>query len=370
MVMYFICETCGQKYSRPTYTSTATSETKRFWREKEGTAYGICSECYKKEQTEKREKAMSESGLPELTGSEKQIEWATKIRFEKYETSKGYTKNMTPKGAEIYDRLFGMTEAKFWIDNRDEGFRELVKVIMDMAPPDVEAEIKAEEKKEADEKKESQKQSVLQPESPVDETPVEIRVSDDSVAIVSKKDDRIINICRGMGYKWESGAWRRTMTYRTGIAVDRAAEIGNKLLNIGFPIIIENAEASEKAVNATFEPEHTRWIGVSKDEPKSFFINWKERNDRLYETAKSLPKAKWVKPDVEVSIKYFREVEEFAELMGFRFSPGALKTIVEYKDSLEVKKVIPEAAPEVELADGLQKILETDNSIIEDLKDD
>jgi len=369
MVQEFICEVCGQKYTRPTYTATSTKQTKEFWREKEGTVFGKCYDCYKKEQEEMKKKASEEANLPELSGSGKQVDWASKIRFEKYEQAKPYMKGLNSKGIEVYDRLFGMTEARFWIDNRDKSLRDLMAKVASMAPVEVEAEIKAEEEKEKQAKKEVQKKSVLQPENPADETPVEIKIGNDSVAVISKKDDRIINICKELSYEWKEGTWRRSMTYRTGSAIDRAAEIGNKLLSAGFPVLIENSEAVEKAVNATFEPEYTRWISISKVEPKRFFINWKGRDNRIYETAKSLPKAKWVRPNVEVSIKYFREVEEFAELMGFRFSPGAQKAIKEYKESLEVKQVNPGKAPEIEHPDGLKKILESDNNIIEDLKD-
>ncbi|MFA5305916.1 MAG: hypothetical protein WC365_00555 [Candidatus Babeliales bacterium] len=364
MVRSFICETCKNEYSRPTYTATATRQTKEYWREREGTEFGTCSECYKKEQEEKRQKAISEAGLPELTGSEKQIGWATKIRFDKYEISKDYTSKMSPKGAEVYDRLFGTVEAKFWIDNRDKSFRELATLVMSMAPAEVEAEIKAEEEKES-----KAKMQVLLPATPVDETPVEIKVADVAVIVNSKKDEKIIEVCKNSGYSWKDGAWRKAISFRTGTAIDRAADIGNKLLNAGYPVAIDNADAAQKAVSAEFEPECTRWVSVPKGETGRFMIYWRGKNQSLYETARSLPHSSYDSPDIMVPIKYFREVEDFAGLYGFKFSPGAIKAIAEYKASLEVKRVVPGKAPKVEWSDGLKKILESSNDIIEDLKE-
>lgn len=369
MLMKFICETCGEKYSRETYTSTSSKQSKEYWREREGTVFGQCYDCYKKEKEEKKQKAMEEASLPELTGSEKQIEWATKIRFQKYEESRPYMKDgkgLTMKGLETYDRLFGMSEAKFWIDNRDKQFRELMNMVAAMMPAEIETEIKAEEEKESKEK-----MQVLQPENSIDGTPVEIRVTDAEVSVISKKDEKIIDICKDKGYSWKNGAWRKSISYRTGISIDRAADIANKLLSIGYPVTIDSAEATAKAVSAEFEPECTKWIFTNTNEKYKgwLIINWKERNSDLYNTARSLPRSRYDSPDVIVPIAYFREVEDFAGLYGFKFSPGAQKAIAEYKDSLEVKAVSPEKAPEIEKPKGLKSILENDNNVIDDLKD-
>ncbi len=365
MTMYFICETCKQKYSRQTYTATSAKQSKEYWRERADTEFGLCSDCYKKEQEEKRQQAMEEAGLPEITGSEKQIAWAEKIRFEKYESLQPLPK-MTPKGIEAYDRLFSTTEAKFWIDNRNCIARELIVKMASMAPADVEAEIKAEEEKES-----KAKMQILQPENPIDETPVEIKVTETAVTVNSKKNEKIIDTCKDAGYKWIDGAWRKTIGFKTGIAIDRAADIGNKLLSMGYPVAIDDAEAATKAVSADFEPECTRWVSVNAKSIKKeeLCINWKERNDRLYSTAKSLPKAKYVSPDVEVPIKYFHEVEDFAGLYGFKFSPGAQKAISEYKAIIEVKLVTPAKAKDPEKPKGLKGIMD-DTKVIEDLKDD
>jgi hypothetical protein len=365
MVMDFMCESCGQKYSRQTYTVTAAKSSKEFWRSKQDTTFGTCPECYKKEQEEKRQNKMVKSGLLELSGSEKQISWALKIRLEKYEASERYVKVLKSKGIEVYDRLFAITEAKFWIDNRNSNFEDLMKLVAAMASADVEAEIKAEEEKES-----KAKMQVLLPENPVDETPVEVKVTEFAVSVISKKDEKIIEVCKNSGYTWKDGAWKKEIGFRTGPAIDRAADIGNKLLSMGYPVAIDNVEAAQKAVSAEYELECTRWISVPASDPNKFNIKWEGKNNELYETARSLPKSSYTSPYVEVSIKYFREVEDFAGLYGFKLSPGAIKAIAEYKESLEVKAVTPKKTPEqVKPKDGLKDILKSDTNIIDDLKD-
>ena len=50
------------------------------------------------------------AGLPELTGSDKQIAWASDIR----------SKAQKYLSAESFARISGETAAKFWIDHRDD----------------------------------------------------------------------------------------------------------------------------------------------------------------------------------------------------------------------------------------------------------
>ena len=92
-----------------------------------------------------------EAGLPELTGSEKQIAWALDIRKERIDQYWKYIKaiqnldeilenaesdeqrEMFKKNAETakgrLDRVFSHTESKWWIDTRNEiTLKELAKI--------------------------------------------------------------------------------------------------------------------------------------------------------------------------------------------------------------------------------------------------
>lgn len=84
----------------------------------------------------------------------------------------------------------------------------------------------------------------------------------------------------------------------------------------------------------------------------------------------SLPGSKWDNPSVVVKMQYYTEVEEFAELYGFKFTEAARKAIEDYKEALiKVEIVKPAEVEEEPLKDGLADILNSGSDIIDDLKD-
>lgn len=108
---------------------------------------GLCPECWKKQQEEKRTKENAEAAeksaemaLPDLTGTVKQIAWACSIRLQKIESlSKGADRQIkkieeSPKNADKKPIGIAMvknalnwfiqqhTTASYWIDNRDAMF--------------------------------------------------------------------------------------------------------------------------------------------------------------------------------------------------------------------------------------------------------
>ena len=95
-------------------------------------------------------------------------------------------------------------------------------------------------------------------------------------------------------------------------------------------------------------------------------------NDDFYKKAKKLPGAKWNSGAMQVSVEYYKEVEEFADVLGFKFSESAKKEIEKYKEKEGhyEKKSVTEAVPEESASvDRLKEILEKDG-VIEDLIDD
>ncbi|MBN2329425.1 MAG: hypothetical protein JXR73_19955 [Candidatus Omnitrophica bacterium] len=88
--------------------------------------------CYRAQQTERIAAADAAENLPELTGSEKQIAWALKIRREKIDDFKKQTAKVTdPKIKEIIEWLSGHAEAKFWIDHRFDTFQDFGRLGME-----------------------------------------------------------------------------------------------------------------------------------------------------------------------------------------------------------------------------------------------
>lgn len=126
-----ITYSCGHQ-GRVIITGTKEERKRKYeWYEN----VALCPECYKKQKEAEREKQHQEAllktaGLPELTGTEKQIKWAIDIRakaLEKWEKCKeaNTPEEPAPEFVKfVENEIFaGKTEAKWWIENREIGNR-------------------------------------------------------------------------------------------------------------------------------------------------------------------------------------------------------------------------------------------------------
>ena len=128
MAKYTITHTCGHEetlYLVGKHTMRdATCERERA---------RICRECWIAAQTAKAAEASSE--LPALTGSEKQVNWALQLRVTRLNELKAYfakkevacaaqRPDQMPQLLALRERVLsfalGHTEAKFWIDSRND----------------------------------------------------------------------------------------------------------------------------------------------------------------------------------------------------------------------------------------------------------
>jgi hypothetical protein len=94
-----------------------------------------CYACYKAEQDEKRAAANAkaaaenkETGLPTLTGSEKQIAWAESIRSAAAKEIGELVATAKPEMAAVVNQaaegILSATESKWWIDHRTSDWRQ------------------------------------------------------------------------------------------------------------------------------------------------------------------------------------------------------------------------------------------------------
>ncbi len=338
---------------------------------------GLCPECYQKhleEEMERKNKEAAEKAkemeLPELQGTEKQVVWANTIRQQLIEKFNNEIDGLDDKSLkmELFKILDYMlqnkTNASWYINNRYTLFTFLLE--------DLEKEIPTEEEiKEKDLETQIKIESTVYPENKVTNAVVEIKVLDDTIKVYFEKNNDFIKIVKDLGYKW-NGVWKREINYTNGTVEDRAAELGNKLLNEGFPICILDEEIRRKAIEGDYEEECTRWIYIRKEGKYKgwLVIKWQGYNNRLYNVARKLPGSKW-DSGVVVRIEHIDEVQEFAELYGFRFSKGAIKAIERYKESLKLAEVVtPVEVKENEKKDGLKEILSSDTCILPDLFDE
>lgn len=134
---YYGTYVCGHEGAVQIYGPTKEHE-----RKKNYIFSNLCPECEKLELQKKRDEANQKSmavavklGLPALTGSEKQIAWATTIRNEQMECVNSLVKEREEFRVKISDEILitidewkkafenileTETTSKFWIDNREE----------------------------------------------------------------------------------------------------------------------------------------------------------------------------------------------------------------------------------------------------------
>lgn len=359
----------------------------------------LCPECWRKHLEKERERQNEEAAikaaemeLPELQGTEKQVAWANTIRQNIIERLDELAQNERDirEFNFLYDcKLQGedilkirdfiienKTKASYFIDARNENIYRILKNEMKEALKTDEEKAKEEIEKMIE--TEIKAEATVQPKEKKYDTVAEIKVTDDKVSVYYPKNQEFYDIVKKqLGFKWSGSCWEKKISFRTGPAEDRAAELGNKLLNAGFPIMILDPDIRQKAITADYEPEHHRWISklVSGKYEGWFAIQWPYGED-FYSKARSLPESKWNSPNVVVKPEYYKEVEEFAELYDFRLSPGAKEIIKEQQEKeriIEEKalKVDPEKPKEKGYNDnGLQNILNSSDEILDDLKDD
>jgi hypothetical protein len=133
-----ICKDCGKEFEwrRKCYNRKEANNSEEWAKEN----VNQCPDCWHKEQMEiknQKEKESSDAfaaelekyNLPALTGTEKQVEWATTIR------NNAVGKTISQKPTEIFwEMIESHTDAKWWIDHRDEVTRsvyEFVSLLME-----------------------------------------------------------------------------------------------------------------------------------------------------------------------------------------------------------------------------------------------
>jgi len=326
------CSECGEEYRVQMYGPHKTREWKvNNWN-------GICDDC--KDATKAELIGQNQSGdLQELTGSDKQIAWAMKIRAAFISKKCTVFENITKEMQELLDAstelILAEQSAHWWIESRDNSKIDLLqdaseKLKSSSTDDNIEEELQADVEAE----------SVIRPLSPVTETIANISLAENKIAISFKeKNDDFKEIVKTHGYRWNT-PWEKKLSYATGNIEDRIAEIGHALLADGFQIRVLNTDIHKKIKSGDFEQEHTRWISVLIDShPDSFYIAW-NYNDNLYDAAKRITGARYEKPGVIVDMEQIDEVMDFADIYKYKFSPGAKKLIERAKKTREAATVI------------------------------
>ncbi|WP_300924884.1 hypothetical protein [uncultured Clostridium sp.] len=321
----------------------------------------VCESCYGKQIKEMNEKAALEAKemeLPELKGTDKQIAWANTLRQQLIESFETLRKTLIKANKEtdtlenVLDYILrNKIKASFYIDRRNSSVLSIIEAFKEPADPLTQQIIN---------------ECTVCPVEVKHDGIVEIKANEEIIEVSYENNEEFKNLVRKLGYRWNFKFWVREISETTGSYEDRAAELGNKLLNEGFVVSIQEKEIREKAVNGEFEKECKRWIYARSN--KKLAIVWKGRSDSLYNASRKIPSARWEDRAMTVNVSKYKELEEFAEMYDFRFTKASRRLIDSYiEDFKNINKVVPKKVEETILKDGLNDILNSSREIISDL---
>ena len=343
------CPNCGntERKSLP-HRNRRLAESHADWMIQNG---WVCSTCYAEAQKEESKAAAyisAKEGLPPLNGSEKQVQWGETLRRNMMEWFAEKLRDFWSKQQEyckneedcekvdlvvksVKDKLTTKTDASWWITHRDSGFALFDDLIKE-AVYDLQVGNNPEAPNAPDQAliAEALAEATLIPESSETTIAAEITSDDNTIKIkfAEKREDFRL-LVRSLGYKWNGEFWCRTINSRSGPLDDRLAEAGNKILDIGIPVRIFDADLRSKAINADFAPEQKRWVQAASGNYKEYLAFSWAYEDKLYDEVRRLPGSRWANPYVMVPVSSFDAVLDFVDDYGFMMTDAA-------KEALEV----------------------------------
>lgn len=338
----------------------------------------MCPQClaaHRKAEADKLAEQAQADGFPKLTGTEKQIIWAEQIRarsvdwiVETRTHAEQYIADAVPSDQvhlrEQYDSwnraadyiLETETSASFWIDHRDSVAEAIEQLANKMESVEIDV----------------LEETTVYPEQQTHGI-AEILLLDDDVVVKYPRDEDFRSAVKEAGFSWSSDhkVWHKKITQFTGSAVDRASEVGNILLRAGFAIRCQNDHVRQLSTTGNFEPECKKWVCKrSLGDYKGWLaILIPYRDQDMYNNAKRIPDSRWSLGNIVVPINKYQLVLDFADLFGYKISKGAQEEIARYKES-RMHAVTPATPIKPIQVDRLQEILDSDDSVIDDLKDE
>lgn len=349
----------------------------------------LCPECRRKAENERVTKLAEENGLAQLSGTEKQVAWAMKLRQDildsllrlDKEVDKGVNNEAVKE--DIQKAIAYVSErkdSKYFIDGRHDAFKftninkctqynlielrrklcEYAKAYDEEHSTENELERLAQEEAIAIEKA---NQTEVHPENQTSTTVVTIKVNDDNdVMLQSAYDKELVDTIHGLAFNmaWCKPVWKYHVRKNCGTVDAVAAEIGNKLLEAGFPVVFPTHDIAEKASSGDFERYHLNAIFKHKSNDKVFIVECNRHDDNMSKLIRGISKAKRIGAGCfHIPVASYKELEEFSEENNFFWTGAATERLNEYKQSImtvkpkhiEDAKAVEPTRKEVDISD-------------------
>ena len=268
--------------------------------------------------------------------------------------------------------LLRETSSKFWIENRSINVVDIEDLLLEYEG--YEETVETVETVSEETKKEVLEELTIRPAQPATELVAEIRVQGDLVSTsFPERNEEFRVLARELKFTWQNSRWERKTGIISGSSLDRATELGVKLLAKGFPVRVYDDALQKKIITGDYEPECTRWVMQNVDSGM-FIIKWDRSRDDFYAESKKLPGAKWKSGSgMLVPKESFREVLDFADRYKFQLSPGAQELLEEARAEFETAMVANVKVPQrTNAAPGRPKLSadQVDGEIDESLHDE
>ena len=275
--------------------------------------------------------AEADAELPGLTGSDKQVSWATEIRTSRINIAKsdtmllGMLSTSREQSGEFLKCLRSIRRAHWWIETRTLGRGQFMLAAFDeglkaryATPPKDNATAHA-----------VLEEALLAPtktRGPI----AEVSLATGKVRVVLIEFDEATNtLLKRCGYRWDAPAWTRQAV--DDMAGHRAVEIAVRLLAHGCPVRIFDEALRQRAVENDYEPESPRRVEVSTSEKYStkFHLVWALDSNptQCKKSASQLRGAKVFDDGAYVTASHFEEIQDFASQNGFTITQEAQSLI-------------------------------------------
>lgn len=368
------CSKCGGTFEKVKYNCANRSDADR-WEAWAVEYFDTCPDCWKQEQKEASEKVhqkQMEYGFAELRGPEWLVQKAVEQR------QKFIDFGLRKFSAEIIQQLKGETEvtepviakakeiaSADWWDTPGDALNRICDIL------DKEEKASEEEKKQ---------EKAPEPQKPEKFTLVAEDALDVSCELVAGKgkvivktsgySKKVTDVMHAQKYTWDRTFywWYRIMPEEK--IEDGIAEIGAQLNQEHITCTYPSRDIADKAINGTYEVENKRWIlSVTKDGEATGWLALEfEKGAGVYEAAMKIKGARYRNYQIEVFMRNYREIRDFAQIYNFQISKAA----DEVMKTEEANSMIGSAMVKKLESEGktLEDILNSSRDVLEDLKDD
>lgn len=189
---------------------------------------------------------------------------------------------------------------------------------------------------------------ILRPQEPRTELVARIGNGDGKItASLPAYDDEFRKAVKSQRLYWDGDRWTRTIGQLAGDPKHRAADLVCHLIASGF-VVDTPDDIAELAQTGNYEPECLRWIRAYDDDGREEFRVWWRWPVDDWTRATKLTDSRYNRKtkSIHVPLEMYAEIQDFADMHGYRFTGEARALIEKAKAQREKMLDVDMAMPE------------------------